>query len=798
MKELTFDKKRIFNFSQKYVENQIAAIKREFRDQCKYDNTLSKEFKEHVSNVENITVNFRPKYGYDMYLSLDSVWVNYEFDYTLSYYTDTHIVGDVKINSDGKAHLSNVHTVGEHRSSATQSSGKTHFQSTKLKTCELHLGAAASTDYGGANYVDVTDAPASSLPKALAQLAYAPMTYADINQFLKISSLPQHVYDDLAKSATDFHKNDNPRNLTMSIDNYYIDELEITFLPYAYEFDVQTEFEGETYGQKNLTSIASITSRGPKSSHYTDYLVKVKEAELKFYHSAVPKAKKIYLLAAILPAPTSLAILLIFAFAKAWKHEAFRYTYLFASIGLLVVSIALCVLSALLIFKNRWLHVEDSVYNPRKSVSTLEKDLDALVKDKSKKTLRASIHYLTLITTFTLVIGAGIGLIFHATQGEHFWHTPEIVATYEAEHEEAQYKLSIISCDNEGNVEAIEESVRKDLYAKALYQGKIEKKSKQGCKVTLTLKEKLYEPPQGNFRENYTLTISDDYKQLDGFVDVSMRSDATVFSSALHSPELINTYAEYKKDVATLLTVTDCDTNGVLEATYTQVSSAGYAVVSLKGEILTKLQSNEVYIQFTKLEYLEKTVDIPLDDSIVAYVSEDFSKLQFNELELETSKSDIRFIDSAEDLQKLADTSVLAILRGDIDFNGTNVAPIKSFSGALIGNGHTVKNFVLSPKASATSVGLFESISKNGFVYDVNIENGQASLSQKGNHVGLLCGVANGSLFQISVSGKVTAQGFENVGGIAGYCGGKTNHLISNAEVFGGTSSNPLIGKVKS
>jgi hypothetical protein len=119
-------------------------------------------------------------------------------------------------------------------------------------------------------------------------------------------------------------------------------------------------------------------------------------------------------------------------------------------------------------------------------------------------------------------------------------------------------------------------------------------------------------------------------------------------------------------------------------------------------------------------------------------------------------------------------------LTADIDLSDYDWDPIgssgDSFTGSLNGDGHTISNLSVSKTSSA--LGLFGSISPEGYVEDLTIEG---SVSGRSN-IGLLAGVSEGTISDCAVSGYVTAS-YYNGGGLVGSNYGDITDSYASVEV---------------
>ena len=128
-------------------------------------------------------------------------------------------------------------------------------------------------------------------------------------------------------------------------------------------------------------------------------------------------------------------------------------------------------------------------------------------------------------------------------------------------------------------------------------------------------------------------------------------------------------------------------------------------------------------------------------------------------------------IRTADDLVKLAESCALDTwsqvktveLLADISLDGMDFAPIPTFGGVFLGNGHTISGLSLSGKYS--HAGLFAEIQESGRVKNLTV-TGSLNISGSCEAAGGIAGVNRGTIISCSFSGSVS--GSVNTGAIAG------------------------------
>lgn len=159
-------------------------------------------------------------------------------------------------------------------------------------------------------------------------------------------------------------------------------------------------------------------------------------------------------------------------------------------------------------------------------------------------------------------------------------------------------------------------------------------------------------------------------------------------------------------------------------------------------------------------------------------------------------------ISTVEDLQKFAKSCSLdtwsqgktVTLTADLDLTGADFAPIPTFGGTFLGQGHTISGLCLTAAGSAQ--GLFRYIQPNGVVRDLTVE-GTVSPEGTRSTVGGIVGDNAGTLQGCSFQGIV--QGESMVGGVAGrnsesgqIIGCSASGLISGSSATGGIAGRNL------
>lgn len=139
---------------------------------------------------------------------------------------------------------------------------------------------------------------------------------------------------------------------------------------------------------------------------------------------------------------------------------------------------------------------------------------------------------------------------------------------------------------------------------------------------------------------------------------------------------------------------------------------------------------------------------------------------QTREIEIYTTGD---FLSFAADCNASADYSVgLSVwLSADLDFEGVEFVPVKSFSGHFYGSSHEMKNITLKKSGQSEICGVFERVNRSGSVERLRVTDLTLDCDETG-YVGFVAR-NYGSIKKVSVSG--TIAGKQTVGGIAGLNG---------------------------
>ena len=154
-------------------------------------------------------------------------------------------------------------------------------------------------------------------------------------------------------------------------------------------------------------------------------------------------------------------------------------------------------------------------------------------------------------------------------------------------------------------------------------------------------------------------------------------------------------------------------------------------------------------------------------------------------------------ISSVEDLLRFGKNCALdtwsqgktVTLTADLDLSGVDFAPIPTFGGTFLGQGHTISGLQIT--AAGSTQGLFRYIQPSGVVQDLTVE-GTVAPGGTRSTVGGIVGSNAGTLQDCAFYGAV--QGDTTVGGIAGY--NSVTGEITGCSVSGSVSGQNITGGI--
>ncbi len=540
MERLNFDKIAVYDYAENFYKWHENQIREKFLSTCINDTTLSEEFKKHISNQENVEVHLYPQYGYDIFLELGNVYVDYSYDYTFTCSTSATITGELTYNSSSNSYQANNVNVSKNYSSSDYTHhGNTAFYSSKYERCLVHLGTARFNKADLKHYKNVKGS--SNMPSELKDLSERTWSYEDINKLLKISSLPEEVRVKLKKRALEFSIGSNQRNFSLDkITDYRIEDSALILCPSGCPFTISVKYKGKNYSTK-FDNVSDITSMGETSTHYDDFTEDIKNALIK-YSPKKWASNVIYLITCLLSGFCALTLFIMMVGCKAFGHEGLKYqgydplayqngnTHYAHFIIFIIILIVLFIVSIVKKCGKEVITANNSLYDTSLSSFTLRNKIDSYYRKKRNNCVKKSVIYLIIVSILCGGIMGYSSYVWKITDNQNYWYTPEIINTYSYKDDDFPSEWTFESCDKNGNVIAIysRNSFQaaggpwgtKGWYCqKAKYSGKITEKADGKIVIDLIFVEMIEYHKLGYPREDFTIKLTENCTKLHDGID---------------------------------------------------------------------------------------------------------------------------------------------------------------------------------------------------------------------------------------------------------------------------------------
>ena len=497
MKNLEFEEIYAYDFTEEYKKNRVLAVKKRFIEMCRKDNTLSAEFKAHISNMENINVSLQSMFGYEFRAEFCNLSIEYCYDYTYTYSYGSHLAGEVSYDtSTGKADTSGLRVVKEYATNSSTFKGSWLFCATKMTPCFMTFGSAKFKEENLKNYKRIIDVSKASTK--LQYLMVKPFTYQDINRHLRVDDIPGSVYNAIKEEIMGRKsESERPRNFQIcSIKDYGIDEISVILFPYACNFDIYINYKGKEYKQLGITEIDKITSFGETSNHFQQYQ-KLEERARITYNSRHWPRRKIHLAAAMLALFAFITIGVLFGISTFVKREELFYMHWWKIALMLAGTLLLFILSLVYRSATYEIDIPQNIYSPNKELKHLQVDLSVTCLKQQSKTTKSAAFWLAFLMFVVSGLGVIMGRLYKTTYKENYLYTPEVVQTYTGSINmgifsgERAIRYTILSCDENGNIDLIVEYKQGTLYAKFQYSGQIIEKHFMKKRIRCKLVEEI-------------------------------------------------------------------------------------------------------------------------------------------------------------------------------------------------------------------------------------------------------------------------------------------------------------------
>ena len=155
-----------------------------------------------------------------------------------------------------------------------------------------------------------------------------------------------------------------------------------------------------------------------------------------------------------------------------------------------------------------------------------------------------------------------------------------------------------------------------------------------------------------------------------------------------------------------------------------------------------------------------------------------------------TIASEEEFLQFAEDCRLDSYSRNLAVsLEADLDLTGLEFAGVPIFSGAFLGNGHTIAG--LSLTADGSTQGLFRYLTDTAVVRDLNV-SGEIHPGGSRSKVGAIAGRNEGSILTCSFTGSLS--GGDYTGGLVGV--NAVTGIIANCTAAGDVHGDHFVGGI--
>lgn len=158
-------------------------------------------------------------------------------------------------------------------------------------------------------------------------------------------------------------------------------------------------------------------------------------------------------------------------------------------------------------------------------------------------------------------------------------------------------------------------------------------------------------------------------------------------------------------------------------------------------------------------------------------------------------KREVKYITTADELLQASNPSCRYVLQNDIDLSShTSHAPIE-FQGALDGNGYSIQNFTYMPQNLATDKAMGFFSVNHGIIENVTFANAFVGIYSQAASAGIVVGLNNGTVRNVTVSGELEAEQTNKVGAVVGNNAGTIEDCINRATVLGKDLTGGIAGE---
>ncbi len=265
-----FAERKIYDYTEEYKKKFIQDVKKTFIKKCKADTTLSKEYKEYISHLENVDV--RINYGWRFNLTYYRITVKYDYAYRDTYKSGEHITGTAQINSSGEVSVSGMQVHSDYTTSDFYSQSTASFSSTARKQYATSFGSAEK--YSNRLYVEITKKENASAE--LCSIFDSKPTVTQFDEYIQ-KNPPTNIVQDAIEYETKLTRVQLKNFRLLEIEDVGVDRGEMIVLPSS--FDVIVKYKNKLYEQKGLYTFEDIRSIGENNPEYLQFKARRSELE---------------------------------------------------------------------------------------------------------------------------------------------------------------------------------------------------------------------------------------------------------------------------------------------------------------------------------------------------------------------------------------------------------------------------------------------------------------------------------------------------------------------------------------
>ncbi|GEM_PF-5916856 len=247
------DSIKIYDYDEATKKEKIQSIKEDFCKKCQKDITLSDEYKQFVSNLDNISVELEYVEGFDMILR----WVKIDASYSVTYtsYVTTGYTGTSSVNSSGDV-VTKFSPNVESSEYTKQYKDDYTFYPEKAEVFEVK-------NYDNFDKSEMIELKENdSMPTKLRNLYTIGVQSTSVDKAVNDFS---KVFDGKVKSKIEsYHSNDKMSSISTRASDYCIDRMNVVYYPKGHNLTVV--YKDKEYKTKDTNAV------GEKSEKYNEYI----------------------------------------------------------------------------------------------------------------------------------------------------------------------------------------------------------------------------------------------------------------------------------------------------------------------------------------------------------------------------------------------------------------------------------------------------------------------------------------------------------------------------------------------